>query len=383
MKNKKGFTLIELLAVIVILAIIALIATPIVLNIIKDSKDSSTLQSAEFYVDAVEHSLARKMLDGTSVDDGMYKVMKDGNLCLLLENGECKKGLIKIDINGEVPTEGKILINKNEFKSAMLKCSDSKILKYENNKIIESDEKTYISFASYIVNEDLEFTYDEQQSAYFAYLTITKDIADKFQVGMDYDYIIDDGKAITLTANNTPALGGMALYFANINDSSNGNIVLISDEKLTFASFPELTGIHNIKIGNVRPIQDSMFFMIEPDGDIAITSYNFISDSADILIKDEDGTEYFNDTVELMMNDKSEGDGMIGASTGCRNNISELPSVYSAISEGKTITIEVRQIVNGKEIVSTISKNLDSVIYSSNDYLSSGHLMAAMSLSGC
>ena len=38
---------------------------------------------------------------------------------------------------------------------------------------------------------------------------------------------------------------------------------------------------------------------------------------------------------------------------------------------------------NGKEIVSTISKNLDSVIYSSNDYLSSGHLMAAMSLSGC
>ena len=36
--NKKGFTLIELLAVIVILAIIALIATPIVLNLISESK---------------------------------------------------------------------------------------------------------------------------------------------------------------------------------------------------------------------------------------------------------------------------------------------------------------------------------------------------------
>ena len=34
----KGFTLIELLAVIVILAIIALIATPIIINIIEDSK---------------------------------------------------------------------------------------------------------------------------------------------------------------------------------------------------------------------------------------------------------------------------------------------------------------------------------------------------------
>ena len=35
---KKGFTLIELLAVIVILAIIALIATPLILNVIDDSK---------------------------------------------------------------------------------------------------------------------------------------------------------------------------------------------------------------------------------------------------------------------------------------------------------------------------------------------------------
>ena len=42
MKNKKGFTLIELLAVIVILAIIALIATPIVINIIEDSKKNSS-----------------------------------------------------------------------------------------------------------------------------------------------------------------------------------------------------------------------------------------------------------------------------------------------------------------------------------------------------
>ena len=39
---KKGFTLIELLAVIVILAIIALIAVPAVLNIIEDSRLSTT-----------------------------------------------------------------------------------------------------------------------------------------------------------------------------------------------------------------------------------------------------------------------------------------------------------------------------------------------------
>ena len=42
--KKKGFTLIELLAVIVILAIIALIATPIILNIISDSKEESEIE---------------------------------------------------------------------------------------------------------------------------------------------------------------------------------------------------------------------------------------------------------------------------------------------------------------------------------------------------
>ena len=50
---KKGFTLIELLAVIVILAIIALIATPIILNIIADTKTSSKERSAELYASGV------------------------------------------------------------------------------------------------------------------------------------------------------------------------------------------------------------------------------------------------------------------------------------------------------------------------------------------
>ena len=61
--NKKGFTLIELLAVIVILAIIAIIATPIVLNIIKDSKNSATLRSADLYLGAVETAVAKQIMD--------------------------------------------------------------------------------------------------------------------------------------------------------------------------------------------------------------------------------------------------------------------------------------------------------------------------------
>ena len=47
--NKKGFTLIELLAVIVILAIIALIATPLVLSLINNAKEGSTLYLTRDY----------------------------------------------------------------------------------------------------------------------------------------------------------------------------------------------------------------------------------------------------------------------------------------------------------------------------------------------
>ena len=47
MIKKQGFTLIELLAVIVILAVIALIATPIILNVIEDSKKGAAFTSFE------------------------------------------------------------------------------------------------------------------------------------------------------------------------------------------------------------------------------------------------------------------------------------------------------------------------------------------------
>ena len=53
MRNK-GFTLIELLAVIVILAIIALIATPIILNIINNSREQAKQRTAELIAKEVE-----------------------------------------------------------------------------------------------------------------------------------------------------------------------------------------------------------------------------------------------------------------------------------------------------------------------------------------
>ena len=60
---KRGFTLVVLLAVIVILAIIALVATPLIFNIIDNSRKSAAKSSAFGYVDAVERELALDDLD--------------------------------------------------------------------------------------------------------------------------------------------------------------------------------------------------------------------------------------------------------------------------------------------------------------------------------
>ena len=70
--KRKGFTLIELLAVIVILAIIALIAVPIVLDVIKDSRESSKKRSIEIYGSAVEQAISNAEITGEVVSSGWY-----------------------------------------------------------------------------------------------------------------------------------------------------------------------------------------------------------------------------------------------------------------------------------------------------------------------
>ena len=92
---KKGFTLIELLAVIVILAIISLIATPLILNVVEESKKKSAELGAYGYIEAVEKTISINMLDSnkTDIEDGVYEVK------------ELKKEKYEVKVKGEEPTE--------------------------------------------------------------------------------------------------------------------------------------------------------------------------------------------------------------------------------------------------------------------------------------
>ena len=141
MKNK-GFTLIELLAVIVILAIIALIATPIILNIINDSKVESKKRSAENYFDAVELAVANKNLEGKfnpskcTISAGTKKLICEGEFDAVHCPGqnECIEPELNVKVDGEIPTEATI-----EFENG--KVADGSTITIGNVPLIKEKGK--------------------------------------------------------------------------------------------------------------------------------------------------------------------------------------------------------------------------------------------------
>jgi len=130
---KKGFTLIELLAVIVILAIIALIATPIVLNIIKESRDSATLRSAENYMDGVVNAIAKTNMQ----EDGTFSP----NSCEINEKGnliECTghSDEIIVDVDKEKPKDGFISFNRGKVEDVtLIYNNDRAVIEAEEGKL--------------------------------------------------------------------------------------------------------------------------------------------------------------------------------------------------------------------------------------------------------
>ncbi len=94
---KKGFTLIELLAVIVILSIIALISTPMIMNVIEDSRIKSYRRSAEGYLKSAENFYVLSETDLGKQDKIGKNIINE-----LKVKGIEAKGEIYVYYNGEI-----------------------------------------------------------------------------------------------------------------------------------------------------------------------------------------------------------------------------------------------------------------------------------------
>ena len=168
--KRKGFTLIELLAVIVILAIIALIATPLILNVVEESKKKAKESSAHGYLEALEQYQITSQLEGkTQIPDGTITINDLKNY--------------SISVKGEQPVEGYVTISKGGV-------SDYK-LQYDGYYVSYNQE-----------TKSGEATKGEIGTEYVAY-----NIGDQITIGTEKFYVIEesskyDSKVTAIAAYN-------------------------------------------------------------------------------------------------------------------------------------------------------------------------------------
>ena len=146
---KKGFTLIELLAVIVILAVIALIATPLILNVIEDSKISAAKESATGYIEAIE------MYIGTSslIDKNNLKINETYNVTdVTILNNEATEALNDlVEVKGEKPSGDEDYIKLNDKYEVI----EGKLTFGEYEVNIQNEEMTVSKIGVVVKVEDI------------------------------------------------------------------------------------------------------------------------------------------------------------------------------------------------------------------------------------
>ena len=171
---KKGFTLIELLAVIVILAIIALIATPIVLNIISDTRENAKVRSAELYLTAVEQAVLRKKMDDTSFNPSSCTITSGVVTCDVDYDNDGNDDLLQVEVDGNLPTSGMVTFNNGKVESYNLTIDGTTIV---NGDIQEPAEEIVLSSGdTYTLKNGDEATVVADNSTASSYSITTKNI---------------------------------------------------------------------------------------------------------------------------------------------------------------------------------------------------------------
>ena len=241
--KKKGFTLIELLAVIVILAIIALIATPIILNIIEDSKEQSIISSANLYIDGLVKQIATKNL--TREFNPSSCTVANGSVT-------CDGQSLDYTVDGDKPTSGTITFNNGMVTGYTLDISGYTVTKsgstvtiakitpivFNGTYVAGGQNDTYIGIA-YLDPTDLSRTCTAQLAAQnlndkeTPTPTEIKSGCMKFYVfkddGANYSMILDHNTSLYAGGNFNPLL---AEELTNDTEGWAGNPRLITADEI-------------------------------------------------------------------------------------------------------------------------------------------------------
>jgi len=213
--NKKGFTLIELLAVIVILAIIALIAVPIVLNIIRDARESSEERSVELYAKAVKNAIMKKKIEEPkAIITGSYASTADGkNLT--------GSTTLNVEYDGEVYCKGiqvgSIVSSKNDYKLYLSGCmvsGSNNSYKYtdgtgaEKEGTVTATGSSKLEQPEIIVPESVDTVYFDVAEGSIC----TKTEYDRSWDGTDYSNSYTGYNGITKTNSSLPQNSCLKFY---------------------------------------------------------------------------------------------------------------------------------------------------------------------------
>ena len=228
---KKGFTLIELLAVLIVLAIIALIAVPIVLNVIKDSKEKSAKISVQNYLKAVEVAVMNKDLDiETKNLDGEYDIINNGKQI------QSSNNTINIEYNGEGLTSGRIKIEnlkiteikKGRIDNWDIDWKEGEALKLKQHK--EEIKVTLLAGTNFNVKIKQLANPDKQISSHATADTTVTSIEFYSNEELPSDYTLSDLKELNSVDVSSKGDGSIIAYYDNINNK----VYVYSDNLISF-----------------------------------------------------------------------------------------------------------------------------------------------------
>ncbi len=285
--KEKGFTLIELLAVIVILSVILLITIPRVYNIMRNSKEKSFLISEKNYIRAAEQAIYNESLNGKFSSDECI-VQLDGNLL-------CDGEKLVINVSGDRPREGTLLIGEKEVKEVLN-------LRYEglDDYINEIEQEIYIKEDytpipnlmndtlvpviydgdNWIITDRYSKWYDYDKQEWANAVILTEEVKDTKQVGDTvtvegkktdiigmfvfiprYEYTIGNTYGVQLEGGNKPSQatpGAIDIKFVNEKEEKKyGKATYIGNKPKEWYTHPAFTfgdeELSGIWVGKFEP----------------------------------------------------------------------------------------------------------------------------------